>query len=305
MTRRSLLVALAVLAPMLAQAQVLAILEGARTELVEPTPTPRDPLARDLRGGRPMRGFGAQRLVHFTFDDGPRPGVTDRVLDELDRRGARATFFVVGRQLERPRQRALLEEMVRRGHTVGAHGYDHTDLRTLSVSALHQQLDRTEALFVEILGDRPYLFRPPYGGRNAQVDAVLAEREYATVLWNVTAADAHARDASEVLAAFRESLDGQERHRSGPGSVVLLHDTHPWVADALPLLFDELDRRNCALVAHEDEALWDVADDLRPFFRPRGARAPVGMDHATFATRQLALRERARERCAEGSSESM
>ncbi len=270
----------------------------------EPEPT-HDPLARALAGGRITRGFVRHRMLHFTFDDGPRLDTTPRLLDEFDRYGVKATFFVVARGFDgtsaSDRAKAnLLREVARRGHVIGAHTYDHSNLVRLDDAGVRAQLDAQEVAFEAVLGGRPSLFRPPYGARDARVDALLAERGYTQMLWNVTARDVESRTGEEVAAAFAQSLDVRERHPRGPGGIVVLHDTKPWVVDAFPAMMAELARRNCALLEAGEE-LWDVLDDPSVFHEAGdGTRmqSSARVDPAFVEARQARLRELTAARCA-------
>lgn len=293
-----------------ARAHELALLGAVRPAMDtaptdEPTPAPHDPLARALAGGRITRGFVRHRMLHFTFDDGPRLDTTPRLLDELDRHGVKATFFVVARGFDgtsaSDRAKAeLLREVARRGHVIGAHTYDHSNLVQLDDAGVRAQLDAQERAFEAVLGGRPSLFRPPYGARDARVDALLAERGYTQMLWNVTARDVESRTGEEVAAAFAQSLDVRERHPRGPGGIVVLHDTKPWVVDAFPAMMAELARRNCALLEAGEE-LWDVLDDPSVFHEAGdGTRMQSGarIDPAFVEARQARLRELTAARCA-------
>jgi peptidoglycan/xylan/chitin deacetylase (PgdA/CDA1 family) len=301
-------------APLRAQAPILATLSGPVDTSVEPTldrepaePAPEhDALASDLHDGRITRGFVDHRVLHFTFDDGPRPSTTRRLLDELDEYGVHATFFVVARQLEgrhHEAQRETVREIARRGHTIGSHTYDHTNLTTLDEAHITLEMTRSEAIFEDVLGDRPWLVRPPYGARNEHVDHVLTARGYTTVLWNLTAADSSSRDADTLVSTFRASLDTQQRHPHGPGGIVLLHDTHEWVIEAFPRMMDEVRARNCEIIDRGgDEELWDVVGDPRVFYQARDGERPqhastVHLDEDLVTVRQVELRAEAASYC--------
>lgn len=251
--------------------------------------------------GRIIGGLTAHRALAFTFDDGPGDD-TPRLLDTLDAHHVRATFFLVARSLEHARGRATAREILRRGHAVGLHSYRHDDVTTLAPGALGLDLDRAEAVFVDVFGVRPTLYRPPYGRHDDAVDATLAARGYTEVLWNITAGDGSARTSDGVVGAFRHALDAQEHMSRGEGGVILLHDTHRWVVDAVPGIFDEIDARNCDALA-ADEELWDVRRDLSAWYQPRGAapatRAARRMQLApdAFEARQAELRAAAEIRC--------
>ncbi len=292
-----------------AQAPVLPSLEAANGALAAVADAPAeeapDALASDMADGRRTRGFVQHRVLHFTFDDGPREETTRAILDHLDHYGMKATFFVVGRQLAGPHhraQRALLREMAARGHTIGTHTWDHSNLTGLTDEEIAAQLDQSEAAFEETFGARPWLIRPPYGARTARVDALLASRHYTSVLWNISSYDTMTRDPEEMLARFRAQLDQQERHPRGPGGIVLLHDTHEHTVEAFPLFVEELRARNCALLEQEGEELWDVANDPRIFFQASTAdgrmATSVRLDDEAIAARQAIVRAQAEAYCA-------
>lgn len=267
----------------------------------ELSPEPRDALAAHLGNGRIVSGLAAHRALHFTFDDGPSEH-TPALLDALDAHGVRATFFLVARQLEHARGRRIAREIARRGHTVGLHSYRHDDLTTFDAAALRRDLDRSERIYADVFGARPWLFRPPYGRHSEQTDLELASRGYTQVLWNVTTSDGHARSAEDVVVGFREALDRQERMPRGQGGVVVFHDTHRWVVEAMPQVFEEIERRNCAL-AEEGEELWDVHEDLSAWHQERGRAAAtrsarrMHLSDDELAARQVEIAERTASRC--------
>lgn len=287
------LAALLVLATGLAPASVARAIEQTADTL---------DLAHGIAGdGRIISGLTASRSLALTFDDGPGPN-TLRLLDTLDAHHVHATFFLVARQLEHAAGRAVAQEIRRRGHAIGLHSYRHDDVTTLGAAGLIADLDRSEAAFMDVFGERPTLYRPPYGHHDDSVDATLAARGYTEVLWNITAGDGSARTPEGVVDAFRTALDHQERMPRGEGGVILMHDTHRWVVDALPGILGEIDARNCAALANGEE-LWDMHDDLSAWYQPRnGARATrsasrMAMDAETFDARQSALRAAASSRC--------
>lgn len=268
-----------------------------------------NPFAEHLRDGRITRGFVRNRVLHFTFDDGPRLDTTPVLLDHLDEYGVKATFFVVARGFDgRNRidqaKAEVLRDLVARGHLVGNHTYDHSRLTDLSDAAVVSQLVQSEKILTQVLGNRPWLFRAPYGARDARVDALVAERGYTHMLWNITSGDVTHRDAEGVLETFRESLDRRERHPRGAGGIVLLHDTKPWVVEAFPAMMEEIRARNCDLLADEDEELWDVLDEPSVFHQERSENPSrqartVELDPEWVAERQVELRTQAAEYCAE------
>jgi len=257
--------------------------------------------------GRVITGVTPHRIVHFTFDDGPDPRTTPRLLERLDAHGIKATFFFSASRFEsRARRNAGVAELAReiqaRGHSIGSHSVDHVRMRGLSPSQQREQLDRGDALFRQVFGASPVLFRPPYGSRGASLDAQLAERGMTTVMWNLGVADWVARPPQAILKTWQRVLERAET-RGERGGVVLLHDTHAWTADALDLIMADLAQRNCARLGESTAELYDVVPTLTPFFQPREL-APVASDtlpavvHAeTLGARQRELRGSWAQRC--------
>jgi peptidoglycan/xylan/chitin deacetylase (PgdA/CDA1 family) len=227
------------------------------------------------RGGRLMRGQCARRCIAFTFDDGPNHETTPALLDELERRGIRATFFVTGHRIDGSsevarRNREVLLRTWRAGHLVGNHTYHHDLLDTMNVPTLAFEIDRTEALVREVIGVRPFLFRAPYGALNhpTAVREVFS-RGYTPVFWAMDSNDWRVHSPQAVLDNVRAELD-----RSTHGGVLLMHDTLPWSVAAFPMIADEIDRRNAALRAR-GEAPYELVG-LEHFYEPLAPDAPGG-----------------------------
>lgn len=266
-----------------------------------------DPFAPDMRDGRIILGSTPHRLLHFTFDDGPDHQTTPPLLEHLDRLGVKATFFVIGHRLRgrsrrHARQREILRDIARRGHTIGLHGLEHVAMTSLSDDELRSQIRTASRELRDVLGGRPWLFRPPYGRRSHRTDSLLAREGFSQVLWSLHATDIRSNTAEEVTEHFRENLDAQAQHPRGPGGVVLLHDTRQPTVDAFPGIVAEIERRNCALLDTQEE-LWDIVDDPRVFYTPRNGASsrryaePVVLPAAELRARQLRLRRAAQRRC--------
>ncbi len=245
-----------------------------------PRPAARPGVPRDLGRGQLIEGScgptGLRRCIAFTFDDGPECRNTPRLLDMLDQRGVKATFFVVGHRIAgddtyHAANRAVLRDIVRRGHRVGNHTYHHVELDALRPERLAAEIDQTAALIESTIGRRPWLFRAPFGAlhRPRTVDAVFS-RGYTPVYWELDTRDWETPSVAGVVENFRQALRESPR-----GGVVLLHDTHWWSVAAFPQIMAVLDRRNASLVAAGEEPYQIV--NLEAFYRPLGAEAPHGM----------------------------
>ncbi len=269
-------------------------------------------LGRRLGRGGIVTGRTPHRLLLFTFDDGPDLRTTPRLLDILDELGVRAVFFLssgrISGESERGRRRAALaREIADRGHMLGDHTVDHALLTRLPNPSIVAQLEASQRIFVETFGERPWLFRPPGGSRSERVDALIAAQGYTQVLWNLGAADHEVRTKEDVLAMWRRYIGGREQTPGAGGGVILLHDTHEWTVDAVPLIVEDIRRRNCALLAR-DEELWDVVPDPSFFVpagdAPPGAQGPPAPpDPGVVAERQARLRREAAAYCGGGAAE--
>jgi peptidoglycan/xylan/chitin deacetylase (PgdA/CDA1 family) len=164
----------------------------------------------------------SERPLYLTFDDGPDPEVTPRVLDELDRHGARGTFFVVG---ERARQHPnILAEIVARGHDLGNHSFSHHRFDALPLGAQIAEVEQTDELLRQFRSTERSPFRPPHGRANVRLLVELGIRRYRTIFWSVDSKD-YAHDCAASIAR----LSGRVK----AGDVVLLHDDHATAVDVL------------------------------------------------------------------------
>jgi peptidoglycan-N-acetylglucosamine deacetylase len=184
---------------------------------------------------------GDEPVVSLTFDDGPNPRATTRILEVLRAEGVVATFFVLGRHAER------WPELVRRaaleGHQLANHGYFHRKLHRRSPAYVRDDLTRGTEQIVRASGVRPRHFRAPHGFRNPWVTPIAASLGQRTVGWSLGVWDS-ARPGADVIA--ERTLAGMHA-----GSILLLHDGDGYdpdgdrlqTAEALPAILDGLRRR--------------------------------------------------------------
>lgn len=151
---------------------------------------------------------GKSGKLALTFDDGPDPRWTPRVLDMLARLHIRATFFVLGSAVQAHPE--LIARQVAEGHEVGVHNWVHTDVYGVSFSELSDSVDRTCEAIVAAGAPSPRLWRPPYGRVDAPAMMVASLKRMDLLLWSVHTPTAAAADAVKDVA--------------GAGSVVLCHD---------------------------------------------------------------------------------
>jgi peptidoglycan-N-acetylglucosamine deacetylase len=167
---------------------------------------------------------GAKR-VWLTFDDGPHPRHTVRVLGTLAAHGIKATFFVMGRNCAANMN--VLAKVADGGHRIGNHTYTHPELTRLSEARIRDEIRRTEALISRYIHG-PKLMRPPYGAHNALVDRVVRGLGYRLVIWNVDTVD-----WNRAYQPTRWVTHGINQIRARTSSVVLNHDIQGTTADHL------------------------------------------------------------------------
>jgi peptidoglycan/xylan/chitin deacetylase (PgdA/CDA1 family) len=193
-----------------------------------------------------VRGPRGARGVVLTFDDGPHPHWTPRILDLLAKHEVTATFFVVGRKVEEHPD--VVRAIVAAGHSVGFHSYAHDRLFAMrGPRRVTDDLTRGIAVLEKTLGERPRLFRPPIGHTNPTIARVSEALGFVMVGWSVGGRDgiAAARPAA-VAARVRRSLRD--------GAIVLLHDApergerEPAAVRALPAILDALAEKRLEVV---------------------------------------------------------
>ena len=168
--------------------------------------------------------------VAITYDDGPVPGSTERLLDILKRKGVHATFFVVGRNANANPQ--ILRRIRDEGHTIGNHSFSHPDLARQSDGAIAAQLDDTDAALQKQAGLDPHWLRPPYGSHNPRVASAAGARGMALAVWDVDTADWQHRNPATTC---KRAVDGARE-----GSIILMHDIHQPTVDAAECVIDGL-----------------------------------------------------------------
>jgi len=167
----------------------------------------------------------AHKPILLTFDDGPHPEVTPRILDALARRNIRAIFFVVGERLESQANMNVVRRAVCEGHLIGNHSFSHPRLTDLPEDQIRNELLRTDVLIRGFFGAHK-LMRPPYGAINDRVRKVALELGYSPMLWNVDTLDWNIQfqPLGWIDWAIRQA---EQKHEC----IVLAHDIHRTTGD--------------------------------------------------------------------------
>jgi len=156
---------------------------------------------------------GSKQLA-LTYDDGPNEPYTLSLLEVLARHQVRATFFLIGRYaLQRP---DIVREISRAGHAIGNHTYTHPNLLFVSPLQTRVQLEECDRTLLDILGERPTMFRPPFGARRPESLRIARAMGLEPVMWRVTGWDWKTTSADYVEQEVSKQVRG--------GDIILLHD---------------------------------------------------------------------------------
>lgn len=176
-------------------------------------------------GNHIMKRLPEGKGIALTFDDGPNPVYTPQLLDLLKQHDIKATFFVVGQNVRDYPE--VVERMHREGHQIGIHHDQHTSSWLLTPSQLSYEVKETHRAIIDVTGQSPTLYRPPWGMMNAAT--LFVTKPYQIILWS------HVFQDWEIDSCEEGLLEGL-RNVPADGSIALLHDdgTNPGADDEAP-----------------------------------------------------------------------
>ena len=200
-------------------------------------------------GSGPMAGRVDCRItkcVALTFDDGPSPH-TERLLDILAAEHVTATFFIIGSRVEERPQ--VVARIKAEGHEIGNHTWSHPQLSRVSADRAAEEYESTQQAIAGATGGyRPTVMRPPFGAHDATSDAAAGQAGLSVIIWDVDTLDWKTKSADATVAAVASG--------TRPGSIVLMHDTHPTSVDAVPAMIADLKAKGYTFVT-----VTDILDD--------------------------------------------
>lgn len=179
------------------------------------------------------------KLVCFTFDDGPYAPVTNKILDTLEKYNGRATFFVVGDRAST--YSAEIERASKLGCEIGTHTYSHVNLNTLSADEMQKEINKSCSAITKYSHKKVKVLRPPEGAAN---ETVQANVNMPLVLWSVDSRDWEYRNADKDYQTVMDNVFD--------GSIVLMHDLYPATADAVARLIPELAKQGYKFVTFSE-----------------------------------------------------
>lgn len=151
--------------------------------------------------------------IAFTFDDGPHPVWTEKLLDGLKERGIRATFFVIGQSAEEHPE--LIQRMLEEGNQVGNHTYSHVQLTACKTDQALEEIQKTQEVIYDATGFQPRYIRPPFGSWN---EVLQDKTNLQSVLWDVDPYDWKVQNTDIIVQRILEQTED--------GSIILLHDVY-------------------------------------------------------------------------------
>lgn len=177
--------------------------------------------------------------VAITFDDGPNPEYTVELLEGLQKRGVKATFFVLGAEVEKYPD--IVKKIDDGGHLIGVHSYEHVNFRQIGDEAAIEQIEKTQEAIHNVTGKYAGYIRPPYGCWKKSLDVEVPLIE---VLWDIDPLDWATKDADTVVQRILKGVP--------EGSIILLHDASQSSVQAAFSVIDILQQENYEFVTVED-----------------------------------------------------
>ena len=221
----------------LAAAQVLADRLGSIDQTVKAVPAVSD---KNLMTADPIirRGPSTGNRIALTFDDGPTPGVTDRILDELKQRHLLATFFMIGNQVSAAPE--LARRVLAEGHEIGNHTLTHPKLNTLPDQKVDAEIRQTQETIIKATGHRPVWFRPPYDAFRTTQAPIPRGQGLGIVSCDVQSRDWAQPGEDQIIETILSLTKA--------GSIITCHDMHQQTANCIGKVLDKLVEQKFNLV---------------------------------------------------------
>lgn len=177
-------------------------------------------------------------MIAITYDDGPHPQNTLKILDILNKYNAKATFFMLGENVKR--NSWIPRKVAEQGSQIGTHSWNHPNLNKLDKKDISFQIDNSSKIIEENSGQVVKLFRPPYGNANQMVRDIAKEKNKAIILWNIDTEDWKSKDAKKVTEHVLNNVK--------EGDIVLMHDIYSSTVEASEEIIKVLTERGYELV---------------------------------------------------------
>lgn len=177
--------------------------------------------------------IGKQGYIYITFDDGPHPENTPKILDVLDKYDSKATFFMLGHEMEKYPE--IVKDVISRGHTLGYHSYDHSSMKAISASAIFQDLNYAKVLSKKF-NYNIKIYRPPYGDLSIAGIIWIIFNNWKIIMWSKDSRDSFDSKDDVVANVSTNKLSG--------GEILLFHDDYTNTAEILNDILKSYSEKN-------------------------------------------------------------
>ncbi|ALS02453.1 hypothetical protein ATZ33_13975 [Enterococcus silesiacus] len=199
-----------------------------------------------------------KKYISLTFDDGPNPETTPRLLNILKEKNVKATFFMLGQNVVK--NEALVKRVADEGHEVASHSYSHPQLTGVDLQRVKDEVQKTDKAIYHAIGKLPTDFRPPYGAVNKDVATIIGKP---IIQWSVDSQDWQSHNAQAIIKRIDETAYND--------TIVLMHDIHPETVDAVATVIDRLRGEGYEILPSK-ELLGNKAKPLHMYYGSKDER---------------------------------
>lgn len=196
------------------------------------------------------------KYVALTFDDGPHKTNTERVLNSLKEFDVKATFFMLGNQVDY--YPSLVQRVAEEGHEIGNHSNTHPDLSKVDANRVQKEFETTNQRIYDVIGRYPTVFRPPYGSYNNNIITQATNLNLPIIMWSVDSLDWKTKNATSINHEILSTTTN--------GSIILMHDIHDATADALPSVLKNLKEQGYSFVTVSQLLEWRGDTGIGPHY---------------------------------------
>lgn len=196
------------------------------------------------------------KYVALTFDDGPHKTNTERVLNSLKEFDVKATFFMLGNQVDY--YPSLVQRVAEEGHEIGNHTNTHPDLTKVDANRVQKEFETTNQRIYDVIGRYPTVFRPPYGSYNNNTITQATNLNLPIIMWSVDSLDWKTKNATSISHEILSTTTN--------GSIILMHDIHDATADALPSVLKNLKEQGYSFVTVSQLLEWSGDTGIGPHY---------------------------------------
>ena len=196
------------------------------------------------------------KYVALTFDDGPHKTNTERVLNSLKEFDVKATFFMLGNQVDY--YPSLVQRVAEEGHEIGNHSNTHPDLSKVDANRVQKEVETTNQRIYDVIGRYPTVFRPPYGSYNNNIITQATNLNLPIIMWSVDSLDWKTKNATSISHEILSTTTN--------GSIILMHDIHDATADALPSVLKNLKEQGYSFVTVSQLLEWRGDTGIGPHY---------------------------------------